>query len=343
MGLFSFLNKNQQEATAQDRGYYSRDDDAGATRARSKRASSAGDPAPERPAKSRAGDDPVLPEKKRARRRLVGAVALALAVAVGLPMVLDSEPKPLASDIAIQIPSRDKVSPLPLPTAPGEAPAAVPADSLDQREQFVEPASARPREPALAPAPPAAVLPAPVPAPAPIAAPAPVRQIESKAVEPKVLEPKVLEPKAVASKAKEPKAIEPKAMEPKVAESKPAVKPAARADEKVALKVLPAAPEASRALAILEGKADKARAPDVSKPHFVVQVAALATQEKVAELQDKLRQMGLNSQTHKVSTGAGERIIQVQLGPFSRDEADRMRSRIEQAGLKGSMVKPDGT
>ena len=342
MGLFSFLNKNQQEATAQDRGYYSRDDDAGATRARSKRASSAGDPAPERPAKSRAGDDPVLPEKKRARRRLVGAVALALAVAVGLPMVLDSEPKPLASDIAIQIPSRDKVSPLPLPAAPGEAPAAVPADSLDQREQFVEPASARPREPALAPAPPGAALPVPVsaptPTPAPIAAPAPVRQVESKVVEPKALEPKVLEPKVLASKAKEPKAIE-----PKVAESKPAVKPAARADEKVALKVLPAAPEASRALAILEGKADKARAPDVSKPHFVVQVAALATQEKVAELQDKLRQMGLNSQTHKVSTGAGERIIQVQLGPFSRDEADRMRSRIEQAGLKGSMVKPDGT
>ena len=342
MGLFSFLNKNQQEATAQDRGYYSRDDDAGATRARSKRASSAGDPAPERPAKSRAGDDPVLPEKKRARRRLVGAVALALAVAVGLPMVLDSEPKPLASDIAIQIPSRDKVSPLPLPAAPGEAPAAVPADSLDQREQFVEPASARPREPALAPAPPGAALPVPVsaptPTPAPIAAPAPVRQVESKVVEPKALEPKVLEPKVLASKAKEPKAIE-----PKVAESKQAVKPAARAEEKVALKVLPAAPEASRALAILEGKADKARAPDVSKPHFVVQVAALATQEKVAELQDKLRQMGLNSQTHKVSTGAGERIIQVQLGPFSRDEADRMRSRIEQAGLKGSMVKPDGT
>lgn len=323
------MNKNKQETTAQERGYYSRDDDSDATRARSKRASSAGDPAPERAGKSRVSDDPVLPEKKRARRRLVGAVALALAVAVGLPMVLDSEPKPLASDIAIQIPSRDKAPPLPLPAAPGEAPTAVPADSLDQREQFVEPARAQPRE--VVPASPAAAM--PVLIPAPTAAPAPVRQIESKAVE-----PKAVAPKAIALKA-----IEPKAVESKAAEPKPAVKPSARADEKVALRPVPPAPEASRALAILEGKADKARAPDVPKPKFVVQVAALATQEKVAELQDKLRQMGLNSQTHKVSTGAGERIIQVQVGPFSRDEADRMRARIEQAGLKGGMVKPDGT
>ncbi|MBC7455092.1 MAG: SPOR domain-containing protein [Massilia sp.] len=327
MGLFSFLNKNKQEATAHDRGYYSRDDDSGATRARSKRASSAGDPAPERLGKSRVSDDPVLPEKKRARRRLVGAVALALAVAVGLPMVLDSEPKPLASDIVVQIPSRDKAAPLPLPVAPGEAPAALPADSLDQREQFVEPARAQPREPA----PPAAPLALPVPAPAQIAAP--VRQVESKAVE----------SKAVESKAVAPKAIDLKAMDSKIAEPKPSVKPVARAEDKVALKSVPAAPEASRALAILEGKVDRARAPDVSGPKFVVQVAALATQEKVAELQDKLRQAGISSQTHKVSTGAGERIIQVQVGPFSRDEADRMRAKIEQAGLKGSMVKPDGT
>ena len=35
--------------------------------------------------------------ERRARRRLVGAVALVLAVVIGLPMVLDSEPKLLSS------------------------------------------------------------------------------------------------------------------------------------------------------------------------------------------------------------------------------------------------------
>jgi DedD protein len=40
--------------------------------------------------------DPTLPEKQRARRRLVGAVALVVAAVVILPMVLDSHPKPVA-------------------------------------------------------------------------------------------------------------------------------------------------------------------------------------------------------------------------------------------------------
>jgi DedD protein len=61
---------------------------------------------------SRSGDaeamllDPTLPEKQRARRRLVGAIALVLAAIVILPMVLDSHPKPVTDDISIDIPTR---------------------------------------------------------------------------------------------------------------------------------------------------------------------------------------------------------------------------------------------
>lgn len=44
--------------------------------------------------------------KKRARRRLVGAVALVTLVVVFLPMVLDDKPKPVQQDIAISIPER---------------------------------------------------------------------------------------------------------------------------------------------------------------------------------------------------------------------------------------------
>lgn len=43
--------------------------------------------------------------RKRARRRLVGAIALVLLAVVFLPMVLDSEPKQRPQEVSIQIPS----------------------------------------------------------------------------------------------------------------------------------------------------------------------------------------------------------------------------------------------
>ena len=47
--------------------------------------------------------------KRRARRRLIGAVALSTAIVVVLPMLLDSEPKSVGRDIEIRIPDKDKV------------------------------------------------------------------------------------------------------------------------------------------------------------------------------------------------------------------------------------------
>ncbi|WP_027797821.1 SPOR domain-containing protein [Paraburkholderia acidipaludis] len=76
--------------------------------------------------------DPTLPEKQRARRRLVGAIALVVAAIVILPMVLDSHPKPVTDDIAIDIPSR--------PTPPGaKAAARDDADSDDDTQAGVAP------------------------------------------------------------------------------------------------------------------------------------------------------------------------------------------------------------
>jgi DedD protein len=56
-------------------------------------------------------------ERARARRRLIGAVVLVLLGVVGLPMIFDRAPKPLAVDIAIEIPGKDSVAPLPTPPA----------------------------------------------------------------------------------------------------------------------------------------------------------------------------------------------------------------------------------
>lgn len=51
--------------------------------------------------------DEELQLRKRARRRLIGAIALVTAVAVVLPMVLDSEPRPVGQDVNIKIPAPD--------------------------------------------------------------------------------------------------------------------------------------------------------------------------------------------------------------------------------------------
>ena len=72
--------------------------------------------------------DSTIDLKKRARRRLVGAVALALLAVIVLPIVMDSEPKPSGQEIQIRIPSQD-VDSLVARVIPGHpAPAPLPKD-----------------------------------------------------------------------------------------------------------------------------------------------------------------------------------------------------------------------
>lgn len=306
MGLFSKLGKNKQESTGEDSGYYrAADDKSLADKAKSKRAShSDGGASRNRGRGARdAAADPVLPEKKRARRRLVGAIALALAVAIGLPMILDSEPRPLANDIAIQIPSKDKpvvAEAAPAPTTP--APAKVEQSAaLDKSEEIVEaPVAKEPAKQLTAPPPVAEVK----LAPEPVAKP------------PKTETPKPAETKVAKAEHKaEPKEPKP---EPKRVEAKES-KPAAKADD------------AARALAILEGKA----AAPASR--YVVQIAALSKQDKVDELVGKLREAGIRSTVKKVSTATGE-LTAVQAGPFdNKDDAEKARAKLAKIGLNGKL------
>jgi DedD protein len=68
--------------------------------------------------------DANLQLKKRARRRLVGAIAFAGLAAVVLPMVMDEEPKQQVQDIQIRIPGQDKTPFTPKLVKPSAAPVA---------------------------------------------------------------------------------------------------------------------------------------------------------------------------------------------------------------------------
>jgi len=65
------------------------------------------DPALRMPIRAEAPDLAVDELKRRARRRLVGAIVLALAAAVILPLLLESDPKPLGDEVSIRIPPID--------------------------------------------------------------------------------------------------------------------------------------------------------------------------------------------------------------------------------------------
>jgi len=112
--------------------------------------------------------------KKRARRRLVGAVALALLAAIVLPMMMDEEPHPSIQDIQISIPDRDAAgSPRRAAGAADSAaaPVAVAVPEDDEAVVAEKPAAEKPATEKPAPNPPAALPTAPRPAtPAPAGA-----------------------------------------------------------------------------------------------------------------------------------------------------------------------------
>ncbi|MEK7914397.1 SPOR domain-containing protein [Burkholderia contaminans] len=135
--------------------------------------------------------DPTLPEKQRARRRLVGAIALVVAAVIVLPMVLDSHPKPVTDDIAIDIPNRpahqavasrdddasdvqagvahDEPPASDVAVAAAPAPAPKQADKLAAKPDTTTTAGVTPPKPAPKPAAPVAKPAAPKPAPAAVA------------------------------------------------------------------------------------------------------------------------------------------------------------------------------
>ncbi len=89
------------------------------------------------------GDDQTAPAaqpesvevlRRRAKNRLIGAAILVLIGVIGFPLLVDKQPRPVAVDLPIEIPDKNKVLPLAAPPAPSApvaaaAPEAAPSAS----------------------------------------------------------------------------------------------------------------------------------------------------------------------------------------------------------------------
>ena len=114
--------------------------------------------------------------RKRARHRLIGAGVLVLVAVVGFPLLFDTQPRPIAVDIPIEIPDRNKAKPLPIPAQPATQAPVVSGPVTVAPTPPEKIAVAPPSAPASTPAATRAVTPAEAPPPtAPEAKPQPER------------------------------------------------------------------------------------------------------------------------------------------------------------------------
>jgi DedD protein len=123
-------------------------------------------------------------------------------------------------------------------------------------------------------------------------------------------------------------------------ESKAETRPEPKHEVKTEAKPAEKKADDARAKALLEGKPDPAKSADKKPGKFVIQVAALATKEKIDEVQGKLKAGGIKSYTEKVATQSGDR-TRIRVGPFaSKEEADKVQAKIHKLGLTNAKLVP---
>lgn len=252
---------------------------------------------------SPAAPESVQAMRTRARHRLIGASVLVLVGVIGFPLLFDNQPRPIAVDIPIDIPDKNKVKPL------GNQPVA-PATA--QSGGIIDETAPPPLSPAQPPV--AAVVPEPA-KPAPkeeviVAAkpvPAPAAKPEAKP-EPKVeAKPATSAPVADAAKAKA--LLEGK--EPPKVQTKPEVK----VDTK---------PEAKA---------------DAGKGRFIVQVGSFTDLTKAREARLKMEKAGFKTYTQEVQLKEGKR-LRVRIGPFeTRALAEKAAEKAKKLELSGAILE----
>ena len=240
-------------------------------------------------------NDAQLQLEKRARRRLVGAVAFVSVVAVVLPMVMDNEPRQAMQDVEIRIPGQDEK-----PFAPKFA------------VESVAPPAAKPAEAA---------------APAAVAR----NDVQPNARVVEVLRDKD-EDKSVA-KAEKPVEKLPEKTVAKSAE-KVVEKPAAKTVEKTVEKPVAKTDDAKRAAAILAGQAGDSK-PAAASGEFLVLIGAFSSDANVANLKAKLSEQGIKAYTEPLDTPQGRKTRVRAGPFANREAAEKALAKMQKIGVSG--------
>lgn len=275
-------------------------------------------------ARKKNSDAAALPEKKRARRRLIGAVALVLAAVIGLPMLFDAEPPTRQAHIAIEIPSKEggdrliAKAPTPIQDAPATQNALPPSPSLidaekaiSANEEVLSPSNLETKK-----------------------TEAVDTKLPAKSNEPSVNVAKVAAPNTIAAQSKSPaESAKSSVLKTDKAESK--------TSDNAALKPKEKRDEEARALALLEGREPPTNE-NGAKPNksaqFTIQVGAFNSSTKVKEVQQSLKSAQIASYTQKVVTKTGE-VTRVRVGPYaSKAEAEKVRLKLVKLGHNASVI-----
>jgi DedD protein len=277
--------------------------------------------------------------RQRAKYRLVGATVLVLIGVIGLPLLFDKQPRPIAVDTPIEIPDKNKVLPLQIPASPAPVPATGSA-------------SAMPAVALAASAPDNAVPDKPV---SPVAASSAVAKESDKKV---ALAPGDKASDATKSvekvDAKEAKAAKPAVSQASAAASKatdanraqsllegkePDVKASAKAPAKTptTTPVVPAkTPAVSASVPAAATSAAKPAAAGAER--YVVQVGAFAENTRAREVRLKVESVGLKTYAQVAETKDGRR-IRVRVGPFAtKAEAEKAAEKIKKLQLPAALL-----
>lgn len=256
--------------------------------------------------------DNVAQARTRARQRLMGAVVLVGIGIIGFPLLFETQPRPIAVDVPIEIPRKETAAPLALPSA---------------RAPSVKAPVVPPPETARAPMPTAGDKPG-------ARAGQGTEIITETAAEAGVLaasKPAVAATRPVAN----PDDTGEARAEAKP-ESKPESKPETKPQAKPVGKPAPTGNDAARAQALLDGK--PAAPVPASTARFIVQIGAFADPALAQQTRLKVERLGLVTYTHVAQTADGAR-TRVRVGPVpTRQEADKVAAKLRAAGLPAAIL-----
>jgi len=276
--------------------------------------------------------------KRKARRRLLGAIVLALAAAILIPLLLEKEPKKLGEDVAIQIPpiddgkfvsrlnadkTKDAKSDAKSGASPGSADIAVKPDAG--------------AAPSAAPAKTTPSAEAPATPTAPVASPSVNTAIGGEASPtPKAAAPnRIAEAAPRATKSADKASVNSATKSLDKASANSATKSANNASANSAAKAAAGSetPSASAEPSSTPDAAADTNAPSVEG--FVVQLAAFTDDKGANALANRLKRTGYPAYTEPVETDRGT-LWRVRVGGYpSRAAAGAARAKLKAEGHNG--------